>query len=620
MLQNIRDNSQGWIAKTIIGVIVVLMALTGVDAIINVSSDRNKAAEVNGQVIGVDELARAVDLQRRQLQQRLGEQFNASLLDENLLRKSALEGLIERNLLLQGAEQAGMRFSDAALDQLLLVTPDFQQDGRFSPERFDQVIRQMGYSRLQFRQLMQQEMLIGQLQAGIAGSHFVTDDEVTAFAALERQTRDFAHFAVKADASGIKISAQQLADYYAANSREFMSPEQVVIEYLELKKEAFFDQIEVSDEELQPLYEQEIANLGEQRRAAHILLESDGRSDEELRTQLESLRQRIMAGEDFAALAREFSQDPGSANAGGDLGFAGQGVYEPAFEEALFALQVGELSAPVKTDFGWHLIRLQDVQAAEVPLLETLRPQLERELKAQKVEQRFVEVTKQLEDAAFESSDLQQPAQELGLTLQQSAAFGREGGQGIAANPQVLQAAFSDEVLLEAANSAPLELDPDTVVVLRVKEHRKSSVLPFEEVSEGLRERLAQQQAGEAARQQGEALLQALRRGEAPALPAGADWQRVEAATRDQPLADAAMIETVFRMPRPQSDKQPAFAGMTLSNGDYLLLRLSAVNEGALPGEEELALYRRFLVNRGSQLDFQGYQQLLRSGADIERF
>ncbi len=620
MLQNIRDNSQGWIAKTIIGVIVVLMALTGVDAIINVSSDRNKAAEVNGQVIGVDELARAVDLQRRQLQQRLGEQFNASLLDENLLRKSALEGLIERNLLLQGAEQAGMRFSDAALDQLLLVTPDFQQDGRFSPERFDQVIRQMGYSRLQFRQLMQQEMLIGQLQAGIAGSHFVTDDEVTAFAALERQTRDFAHFAVKADASGIKISAQQLADYYAANSREFMSPEQVVIEYLELKKEAFFDQVEVSDEELQPLYEQEIANLGEQRRAAHILLESDGRSDEELRTQLESLRQRIMAGEDFAALAREFSQDPGSANAGGDLGFAGQGVYEPAFEEALFALQVGELSAPVKTDFGWHLIRLQDVQAAEVPLLETLRPQLERELKAQKVEQRFVEVTKQLEDAAFESSDLQQPAQELGLTLQQSAAFGREGGQGIAANPQVLQAAFSDEVLLEAANSAPLELDPDTVVVLRVKEHRKSSVLPFEEVSEGLRERLAQQQAGEAARQQGEALLQALRRGEAPALPAGADWQRVEAATRDQPLADAAMIETVFRMPRPQSDKQPAFAGMTLSNGDYLLLRLSAVNEGALPGEEELALYRRFLVNRGSQLDFQGYQQLLRSGADIERF
>lgn len=620
MLQNIRDNSQGWIAKTIIGVIVVLMALTGVDAIINVSSDRNKAAEVNGQVIGVDELARAVDLQRRQLQQRLGEQFNASLLDENLLRKSALEGLIERNLLLQGAEQAGMRFSDAALDQLLLVTPDFQQDGRFSPERFDQVIRQMGYSRLQFRQLMQQEMLIGQLQAGIAGSHFVTDDEVTAFAALERQTRDFAHFAVKADASGIKISAQQLADYYAANSREFMSPEQVVIEYLELKKEAFFDQVEVSDEELQPLYEQEIANLGEQRRAAHILLESDGRSDEELRTQLESLRQRIMAGEDFAALAREFSQDPGSANAGGDLGFAGQGVYEPAFEEALFALQVGELSAPVKTDFGWHLIRLQDVQAAEVPLLETLRPQLERELKAQKVEQRFVEVTKQLEDAAFESSDLQQPAQELGLTLQQSAAFGREGGQGIAANPQVLQAAFSDEMLLEAANSAPLELDPDTVVVLRVKEHRKSSVLPFEEVSEGLRERLAQQQAGEAARQQGEALLQALRRGEAPALPAGADWQRVEAATRDQPLADAAMIETVFRMPRPQSDKQPAFAGMTLSNGDYLLLRLSAVNEGALPGEEELALYRRFLVNRGSQLDFQGYQQLLRSGADIERF
>lgn len=620
MLQNIRDNSQGWIAKTIIGLIVVLMALTGVDAIVNVSSDRNKAAEVNGQVIGIDELARAVDLQRRQLQQQLGEQFDASQLDENLLRSSALDGLIERTLLLQGAEQAGMRFSDTALDQLLLITPEFQQDGRFSPERFDQMIRQMGYSRLQFRQLMQQEMLMGQLQAGLAGSHFVTDEEVAAFAALERQTRSFDYLTLKADASNIQISEQQLADYYAANSAEFMSPEQVVIEYLELKKDAFFDQVEISDDELQPLYEQEIANLGEQRRAAHILLEFSSRSDEELRTQLEALRERVMAGEDFAALAREFSEDTGSAREGGDLGFAGQGVYDPAFEESLFALQVGEVSAPVKTEFGWHLIRLQDVQAAEVPTLEALRPQLERELKAQKVEQRFVEVTKQLEDAAFESADLQQPAQELGLSVQESEAFGRDGGQGITANRQVIQAAFSDEVLLEAANSAPLELDPDTVVVLRVKEHRKSSVRPLEAVAEALRSQLTQQQAAERAREQGDALLQALRRGETPALPAGSTaWASVEGATRDQQLLEPAVIDSVFRMPHPQGEA-PSLLGMTLASGDYLLLRLSAVAEGAAASEEELGLYRRFLANRGSQLDFQSYQRQLRTQADIERF
>ncbi|MCL7462619.1 SurA N-terminal domain-containing protein [Pseudomonas sp. NW5] len=620
MLQNIRDNSQGWIAKTIIGLIVVLMALTGVDAIVNVSSDRNKAAEVNGQVIGIDELARAVDLQRRQLQQQLGEQFDASQLDENLLRSSALDGLIERTLLLQGAEQAGMRFSDTALDQLLLITPEFQQDGRFSPERFDQMIRQMGYSRLQFRQLMQQEMLMGQLQAGLAGSHFVTDEEVAAFAALERQTRSFDYLTLKADASNIQISEQQLADYYAANSAEFMSPEQVVIEYLELKKDAFFDQVEISDDELQPLYEQEIANLGEQRRAAHILLEFSSRSDEELRTQLEALRERVMAGEDFAALAREFSEDTGSAREGGDLGFAGQGVYDPAFEESLFALQVGEVSAPVKTEFGWHLIRLQDVQAAEVPTLEALRPQLERELKAQKVEQRFVEVTKQLEDAAFESADLQQPAQELGLSVQESEAFGRDGGQGITANRQVIQAAFSDEVLLEAANSAPLELDPDTVVVLRVKEHRKSSVRPLEAVAEALRSQLTQQQAAERAREQGDALLQALRRGETPALPAGSTaWASVEGATRDQQLLEPAVIDSVFRMPHPQGET-PSLLGMTLASGDYLLLRLSAVAEGAAASEEELGLYRRFLANRGSQLDFQSYQRQLRTQADIERF
>ncbi|MCQ4346531.1 SurA N-terminal domain-containing protein [Pseudomonas stutzeri] len=623
MLQNIRDNSQGWIAKTIIGVIIVLMALTGFDAIMNVTSNRQNAAEVNGEAIGLNELNRAVDMQRRQLAQQLGSQFDASLLDDRLLRESALKALIERTLLLQGTREAGFGFSQQALDQLILLTPEFQTDGKFDPARFDQVIRQMGYGRLEFRKLLEEEMLIGQLRAGLAGSGFVTDQEVRAFAALERQTRDFASLTVRARPEQVEVAEDEVKAYYDARAGEFMTPEQVVIEYIDLKKDVFFDQVEVADADVQAAYEKEIANLGEQRRASHILLESNGASDEQARGRLEELKARIEQGEDFAALAREFSQDPGSAGNGGDLGFAGRGVYDEAFEDALFALQVGQVSAPVRSEFGWHLIRLDDVQAAEVPSLDSLRPQLVRELKAQQVEQRFVEASKQLEDAAFEAADLLQPAQELGLEVKQAAPFGREGGEGIAASRQVVQAAFSEEVLGEGANSSALELDPDTVVVLRVKEHRKSVQQPLEQLAEQLRERIRVEKAREAAKARGEALLAELRAGKTPVIQAdsGEAWQVTEAATRSQEEVDPEVLQALFRMPRPQAAERPGFAGLSLANGDYLVLRLNGVSapEAELSAEE-LAMYRRFLASRSGQLDFLAFQRQLQAEAEIERF
>ena len=624
MLQTIRDNSQGWIAKTIIGVIIVLMALTGFDAIMNATSHKQEAAEVNGESVSKAELERAVDMQRRQLVQQLGGQFDASLLDDKRLREGALKALIDRKLLLQGASDAGFGFSQQALDQLILQTPEFQQDGKFNADRFDQVIRQMGYNRMQFRELLQQEMLIGQLRAGLSGSGFVTDAEVRAFAALERQTRDFAILPIKARPEQIEVSEEQLKAFYEQHASEFMTPEQVVVEYVELKKEAFFDQVKVSDADIQAEYEKQIANLGEQRKASHILLETgDKLNDEQAKAKLNELAGRIAKGETFAALAKEFSKDPGSASNGGDLGFAGKGVYDPAFEEALFALKVGEVSAPVKSQFGWHLIRLDDIQPAEIPPLASMRPQLERDLKAQQVEQRFVEVSKQLEDAAFEAADLSQPAQELGLEVKQSAAFGREGGEGVAANRQFIQAAFSPEVLTEGANSSALELDPDTVVVLRVKEHRKPQQQTLEQLADSLRERIRKEKAGEAAKARGEALLAELRQGKTPVVQAksGESWQVVEAATRNQENADPQVLQALFRMPKPSAADKPTFAGLSLANGDYQVLRLNGVSEpeAELPAEQ-LAMYRRFLASRAGQQDFQSFMRQLQAEAKIERF
>ncbi|MCF5701237.1 SurA N-terminal domain-containing protein [Pseudomonas syringae] len=623
MLQNIRDNSQGWIAKTIIGVIVALMALTGFDAIFQATTHKNEAAKVNGEEISQNELSQAVDMQRRQLMQQLGKDFDASLLDDKMLRESALKGLIDRKLLLQGAEQAKFAFSEGALDQVILQTPEFQVDGKFSSERFDQVIRQLGYSRMQFRQMLAQEMLIGQLRAGVAGSGFVTDAEVLAFARLEKQTRDFATLNIKADPAAVKLTDDEVKAYYDEHAKEFMTPDQVVIDYLELKKSSFFDQVAVKDEDLQAAYQKEIANLSEQRRAAHILIEvNDKTTEAQAKAKIEEVQARLAKGEKFEALAKEFSQDPGSANNGGDLGYAGPGVYDPAFEKALYSLNKDQVSAPVRTDFGYHLIKLLGIEAPEVPTLASLKDKLTRELKAAQVEQRFVEATKQLEDSAFEASDLAQPAADLKLTVHTSKPFGREGGEGVAANRAVITAAFSPEVIDEGANSTAIELDPETVIVLRSKEHLKPAQLPLESVSAAIRTQLTKEHASAAAKTKAEKLIADLRDGKAPLDKAvdGQSWKATEAATRAQEGVDPAVLQALFRMPKPAAKDKPTFSSVTLPDGSLMIVRLNGVNEAAAPSDEEKAQYRRFLASREGQQDFAAYRKQLEAQAEIKRF
>lgn len=617
MLQRIRDNSQGWIAKTIIGIIILLLALTGVEAIFNSSGSRGEVAQVNGEAITQADLGRAMTMQRDQLLQQLGAGFDPAQLDEALLRDAALRDLIDRTLLLQAARDAGFAFSQAALDQVILKTAEFQVDGQFNAQRFDQVIQRLGYSRADFRRLLEQEMLIGQLQAGIAGTAFSSDAQVKAFIGLDQQTRDFRQVVMAANPAAATVSDEEVAQYYEANEQRFRTPEQVVVDYVELKKERFFDQVEISESALEELYQKQVADLAEQRRAAHILVEvNDQRDDAQAKAAAEALRARIEAGEDFAAVAREASDDAGSAPEGGDLGFAGPGVYDPAFEQALYALQKEQVSEPVRSEFGWHLIKLLDTQAPEVPALEALRPELERQLREAGVEQRFVEASRQLEASAYEASDLSQPASELGLDVQTTPAFGREGGQGVAANRQFVQTAFSDGVLVDGMNSSLLELDPETVVVLRVKQHLKPETQPLEQVREGIVQRLQAEKAAEQAKAEGEALVARLKAGEDVGT---LDWKTFEAAGRAAEGVDPAVLQAVFRMPHPVEGKS-THGGVALGNGDYVVLQLDGVAQPeSLDDPQLLPEYRRFLASRSGQLQFNAYLDHLRATADIER-
>lgn len=622
MLQNIRDNSTGWISKSIIGLIVVLFAFTGFEAIISSGSNSNNAAKVNGEEITLDALAEAKNLQRRQLMQQFGKDFDASLIDDALLTESALKGLIARKLLVQAADQSDFAFSSASIDQFMLTAPEFQEDGQFNAERFDQVIRQMGYSRLQFRQMIEQEMRTSQLRAGIAGSAFITEQEAQAFARLERQTRDFSMLTITPDLAGVSVTSAEAEAYYNEHAKEFMTPEQVVVEYIELEKSTFFDQVAVDETELKDLYQAEIANLSEQRRAAHILIEiSADVSDEQARLKAEQVIERINAGEDFAAVANELSDDSGSAAQGGDLGFAAPGIYEPEFEDALYALSKDQVSEPVRTDYGWHVIKLLDVQAADIPSFASLQDKLTQNLKAQQVEQRFVEAVKDLEGLAYESADLQQPAAELKLTVKVSEAFGRDGAQGLFANRQVLDAAFSTEVLEEGANSMAIELDPETTIVLRVKEHQRPEPIPFAEVSAQIQQQLTAERAIEQAQSEGETLLASLQDGKTSIEQVKQnEWQTVEAAMRDQDGFDPKVLQTLFKMPKPQANAVQ-FAGVSLSNGEYVLLRLAGVSDSPTPlNSEELVQYQEILASRAGQVDFSAMLQQLEVDAKIERF
>ncbi len=619
MLQNIRDNSTGWISKSIIGLIVVLFAFTGFDAILGSTSNSNNAAKVNGEEITLDALAEAKNLQRRQLLQQFGDDFDANQIDDKLLTESALQGLIARQLLLQAADESGFVFPSAALDQFILTAPEFQVDGQFNADRFDQVIRQMGYSRLQFRQMIEQEMRTSQLRAGIAGSGFVTEQEAQNFAQLERQTRDFTMLTIAPDAAQISVAQDDIEAYYNENSRQFMTPEKVVVEYIELEKSAFFDDVLVDETELEELYQAEIANLSEQRRAAHILIEVTGEvTDEQARELAEQAIARVNAGEDFALVAQELSDDMGSAQQGGDLGFAAPGIYDPEFEDALYALQPEQLSAPVRTDFGWHVIKLLDVQEADIPSFASLKSKLTQNLKARQVEQHFVETVKDLEGLAYESADLQQPAAELNLPIKVSEPFDRDGAAGLFANRKILEAAFSTEVLEEGANSMAIELDPETTIVLRVKEHFRPEPIALAEVSEVIRQYLIEQRALEQAQSEGEALLAKLKADDA-AIDL-TDWQTVEAATRDQDQFDPQVLDTVFKMPQPATG-EVQMAGVSLSNGDYVLLRLTGVNDAAAPlNAAELAQYQQALGARIGQLDFEAMLLQSEMDAKVQRF
>lgn len=621
MLQDIRENSQGLVAKIIIGFIITLFALLGVDSIIGGFTSSPTVATVNGDKITDVQLAAGV----QNLLASIG--GNPGNLDENLIQQVALSQIIEDRLLQQSAAESGMAISSRGVDRAIINTPGFQVGGVYNEEIAARTMATQGFTAATYKDALARQMVAEQLVNGFAASSFVTVPELERIAALSSQTRDFRFLSVTLGnrTAGEPIPAEQIQTYYENNQAQFMLDEEVVIDYVVLDKNAIFATVEVTDDAIAAQYETEAAlsSTASQRRAAHILLEvNDSLTREQAIEQATALKLRLDAGEDFAALALEASNDTVSAEDGGDIGYTDGTAFPEELEQALIALEVGQTSDPVVSEFGVHLVKLTEYDINEFPSLEEETDRIRRELASTEVDEIYFEQLEALANLAFETSDLTAINEDLDLEIMESESFTRTGGSSeVTTNGNVIAAAFSDEVLLEGLNSEVIEMGSDRAVVLRLREYTESSIRPLAEVRGEIAAILRTEIEKERALSLGETLLASLESGEDVEdliVENELQWIAQSGAARNQAGLNREVITEAFSMPAPAAGASN-FTGLQLSNGTYVVLELQAIHKGSLEQltqDERNAMIARFVEAEGREA-FTNYMEGLKNNADI---
>ncbi len=590
MLQIIRDRAQGVFAWLIVGMISIPFALWGINSYFGGGGDEG-VAEVDGVKISPRQVQSAYQQQRDRLAQMFGGKIPENLFSEEVMKKQVLQQLIEKEVLIAAAAENGMRVSDEQLAQLITGIDAFHRDGKFDPAQYERVLAQQGMSPRLFEQRVRRDLIAGQLTEAVIKTEFTLQSEVDAQLRLQQQQRDIGYMVVPVSKylDGIEISEEQARSYYEANSARYMQPERVKVDYLELDSAAIATDLDVSEEQMRQRYEAQKLNFrtAEERKARHILLKAAEDADDaavnEAKAKAEALLQRINSGEDFAELAMAESQDPGSARNGGDLGFFGLGVMDKAFEEATFALQKGQVSGVVRSAFGFHIIKLEDIKGGETKPYEAVAAELKREIQSERAAEIFYDKAEQLASLTYEQPDtLTVAAEQLGLTIKHSDYFSRAGGAGIAADPKIATAAFDEDVLARGNNSETIELGDNHLVVLRVKDHQPEELRPFEEVRASIEGSLKRDKAKAMAREEANALLAKMQSGNEPeqlAKALGVEWKHHSGLQRDNPKVDRAIVQAVFRMPHPAADAVN-HQQLTLPAGDQALVALYAVKPG----------------------------------------
>lgn len=586
MLQNIRDNIQGFAAKIIIGLMIVPFALYGIDFLFSGSSE-TPVAVVNGEKVSEFELNQALALQKRQLLSMMGNNIDPGLLDDAVLRKPALDSLVKQKVLLQAADKAGVAVPDSVLNSNIVQMQQFQEDGRFSPERFQQVLSAQGFSTQLFRRLLRSDLLIDQLNSGISNSVFLTDFQRDTAIRLGDQKRSFHYLTLSTDyfAEQAKIEQADIEQYYQDNPAKFKTTESVRFSYLELKESDFFKP--VAEVDVRAAYQQEVDSLNRQaeRQAAHILVEiTDERNREQALERINEARKRIDSGESFADVAKSLSDDFGSAEQGGDLGYSAGDSFPEAFEAALAALEPGQVSEAVETDAGLHLVKLLEVRKPELPDFESRRATIEKQLQQQAAKPRLIAEVEALRDMVFNADGLDQPAEALKLELQQSDWVTPLQREGLMAHAAVRKAAFDAELRKQGYNSEVIEISPEHFVVIHPQAYRAPELKPLADVSEQIVAELRVKQGRELAKAAAEQTVASLKGGKTAEAIAkdrdGIKWDVAVRAWRQDPAVSQGIRSEAFQLARPAEGADATISTITDENGDYVVIQLTAVSDG----------------------------------------
>ncbi|MAL98632.1 MAG: peptidylprolyl isomerase [Alteromonadaceae bacterium] len=623
MLQDIRDNSQSTIAKIIVVAVIVSLSIFGVDAIIGGFGGEPAVATVNGNDITEREYQRAVQTRRQQILSEM-ERPDPTLLDEGAINREVLEIMINRSLIYQDAKDRGLELSDAEIDQLITSMPVFQVDGTFSQERFLSLVRNRGMGVQEFRDALRRDYIASQVQATVAGSTFAVPATSRELLTLQQQQREIATLTLEPSlvADEITVEESEIEGFYGDNAEAFMRPETVDVAWIEIDRSDLKDAVEVSEDDLRELYEKRLAGMEarEERRSAHILLVPES-GDEVAQERIDEVQQALERGDDFADVAERLSDDPGSADAGGELGFANRDSFDPAFSDALFAIEEkGEVSGPVKTSYGVHFIKLLETRTLDKPEFEDLRDNLEDEIASERADQRYIELTDRLADISFSAFDLEGPAAELDLEVQHIDGVSRESNEAPFDHQGLIRQIFSSDVLEEGNNSEVVEVADGLSVVARVREHHPEQKLALERVRDDIEATLRENKIAEALAERAEEMLERLQQGAAPEEVAegiDANWTAGTMVKRDSPDIASPVLEAAFRLPHPED--QPVYGRADVPAG-VSLIQLRAVEVPSVSADDPLIAQIQNIVARqyGGQVA-QLYLEALRKSAEIER-
>jgi len=620
MLQDIRDNSQGVIAKVIIGLIVAIFVLFGAESIIGGLTRAPGVAEVNGE-----------DISDFQLQQGIQELINsiggnAEGIEQSLLEQIAMNQIVEETLLRQSAQAAALSISSERIDRAIIENPNFQVGGRFDPEFAVRTMNSQGFTVTSYREALSRQMLLSQVVNAYSSSGFATQSELQMLAALSAQARDFRYITIPPGTRtlGTPITDEQIATYYEANQARFVRPESVIVDYVVLDKTNIADEVVLEEGAVLAQYELERSTFegSAEKRASHILFETGpSLSVNQAREAASAAIARLDAGESFEALALELSSDQVSAEEGGDIGFSDGSAFPIEIEEALEGIEVGETVGPVETEFGVHVVKLTEDNSAVFQSFEEVSGRIERDLKAAQVEQLYASVLSDLSNLAFESSDLQRISDELNLSILTSGDFDRAGGGGIFSNPRVLEAAFSGDVMLDGNNSDVIEIGDERAVVLRINSITPEGVLPLEAVEPEIAVELRAQMERDAVAALGDDLATLLEIGgdvEGFLTENQLQWRSETSVRRNQSTVNREIVEAVFALPAP-TESDVTRSQLTLGNGTFVLAELISVTEGSFESlaETEKSSMRESVIGDLGSSELRAFIANLRETGDI---